>query len=148
MLQAADLLTFLIDAGIQRSICSLVVAAFANVSAFSLPGIPTWAGTQTSVIFLSLSCISEIMLRVYFNISVNAIAILQCLRQSDGMVHIASAFSETMYAGTQPIRPTCTIFFATRKNSLSINLYNSMRSYISCKRVVPYFDKMSANRKS
>ena len=41
-------------------ICSLVVEAFA----FSLPGIPTWAGTQTSVTFLPLSCISEIMLSV------------------------------------------------------------------------------------
>ena len=65
MLRATDLLTSLIDAGIQSFICSLVVAAFGNASAFSLPGIPTWARTQTSLTFLSLSCISEIMLRVF-----------------------------------------------------------------------------------
>ena len=41
MLRSTDLLTSLIDAGIQRFICFLVVAAFANASAFSLPGIPT-----------------------------------------------------------------------------------------------------------
>ena len=64
MLWPTALFTFLIDAGIQRSICSLVVAAFANASAYSLPGIPTWAGTQTRVTFLPLSCISEIMVRV------------------------------------------------------------------------------------
>ena len=64
MLWPTALLTSLIDAGIQRSICSLVVAAFANASAFSLPGIPTWAGTQTRVTFLPLSCSSEMMVRV------------------------------------------------------------------------------------
>ena len=64
MLRPTALLTSSIDAGIQRSISSLVVAAFAKASAFSLPGIPTWAGTQTSVTFLPLSCISEIMEKV------------------------------------------------------------------------------------
>ena len=64
MLWPTALLTSLIDAGIQRSICFLVVAAFANASAFSLPGIPTWAGTQTRVTFLPLSCSSEMMVRV------------------------------------------------------------------------------------
>ena len=64
MLWPMALLTSLIDAGIQRSICSLVVAAFANASAFSLPGIPTWVGTQTSVTFLPLSCSSEMMVRI------------------------------------------------------------------------------------
>ena len=64
MLRSTAPFTSLIDAGIQRSICSMVVADFANASAFSLPGIPTWSGTQTSVTFLPRSCISEIMVRV------------------------------------------------------------------------------------
>ena len=63
MLWPTALLTSLIDAGIQRSICSLVMAAFANASAFSLPGIPTWAGIQTSVTFLPLSYLILIVLK-------------------------------------------------------------------------------------
>ena len=65
MFRAAHLLSSLMDAGIQRSTCSLVVAAFAKESAFSLPGIPTWAGTGESD-FPSTFLKSEIRERVFW----------------------------------------------------------------------------------
>ena len=53
MLWPTALLTSLIDAVIQRSICSLVVAAFANASAFSLPGIPN--NCRNSAVFKEIA---------------------------------------------------------------------------------------------